>query len=286
LGATMFVSFAGVLGPDWGGALVLAWLTAGVLVLTRLGERLVVTRVLRYRTARQSWLAVDAAGLAGGRKVDVYVAPNAAGVFALGGHTVAVGQWSVGTGVRTPGLQAATATAVAQLRAGGTRADLAMGWWSGPWLLAKVIVGAFLRPGLQSVMRVVGSVLVGMSVFTFLNHGQPVAALLGVCMLADLAIAYLGRRRLRVAAQARAIPSLARAWKTPSLPPGPGLERGKGACAVSLEFYAGAVFTLGVGTGTSARAASGTSACPTAGLSDHLVRGPQGRRDRELPPFG
>lgn len=125
LGAAIFISFAGILGPDWGGALVLAWLAAGVLVLTRTGERLAATKVLRYRPAPQSWLAVDVARLAPGRKVDVYVAPMAAGVFALGGHTVAVGQWSVGTGVRTLNLQVATDTAVAQLRVGGTRPDLA-----------------------------------------------------------------------------------------------------------------------------------------------------------------
>lgn len=210
LGAAMFVSFAGIFGPEWGGGLLLAWLTAGVAVLTRPGERLAATRVLRYRPATQSWLAVDVARLAPGRKVDVYVAPMAAGVFALGGHTVAVGQRSVGTGGRTPNLQAETAAAVAQLRAGGTRPDLAMGWWSGPWLLAKLTVGAFLGPAMQSVMRVVGSVLAGMSVFTCLNHGQPVGALLAGCMLADLSVAYLGRRRVLLAARARAVPALAR----------------------------------------------------------------------------
>ena len=211
LGAAMFVSFAGILGPSWGGGLVLAWLAAGVLVLTRRGERLAATVVLRYRPAPQSWLAVDVARLAPGRGIDVCMAPEAAGVFALGGHTVAVGQWSVGAGGRTPNLQAAAAAAVAQLRAGGTRPDLAMGWWSGPWLLAKVIVGAFLRTGLHSVMRVVGSGLAGMSVFTCLSHGQPVGALLAACMLADLAIAYRTRRRLRIAARSHAIPTLARA---------------------------------------------------------------------------
>ena len=211
LGAAMFVSFAGILGPSWGGGLVLAWLAAGVLVLTRLGERLAATLVLRYRPAPRSWLAVDVDRLAPGRGVDVYVAPKAAGVFALGAHTVAVGQWSVGAGGRTPSLQAATAAAVAQLRAGGTRPDLAMGWWSGPWLLAKLVVGAFLGPRLQSVMRVVGSVLAGTSVFTCLSHAQPVGALLGACMLADLAVAHVSRRRLRVAARSRAIPTLARA---------------------------------------------------------------------------
>ncbi len=60
-------------------------------------------------------------------------------------------------------------------------------------------------------MRVVGSVLVGMSVFTCLSHGQPVGALLAACMLADLALAYFSRRRLRAAARSYPIPTLARA---------------------------------------------------------------------------
>ena len=53
--------------------------------------------------------------------------------------------------------------------------------------------------------------IAGMSVFTCLSHGQPGVALLGSCMLADLAVAYVDRRRLRVAARSRGIPSLARA---------------------------------------------------------------------------
>ena len=95
IGGAMLVTFAGILGPTWGGAVALAPLAAGALVLTRRGERLAATTVLRYRPAPGSWLV----------------------------------------------LQAATVSAVAELRAGRTWPELAMGWWSGPWLFAKMTVG-------------------------------------------------------------------------------------------------------------------------------------------------
>ena len=98
IGGAMLVTFAGILGPTWGGAVALAPLAAGALVLTRRGERLAATTVLRYRPAPGSWLAADVAWLALGRRIDVYVAPQASGAFALGGHTVAVGERSVGVG--------------------------------------------------------------------------------------------------------------------------------------------------------------------------------------------
>ncbi|MHB8188484.1 MAG: hypothetical protein ACYDDU_20925 [Dermatophilaceae bacterium] len=144
-----------------------------------------------------------------GRRIDVYVAPKATGVFALGGHTVAIGERSVDAGTRTAALQAAARQAVAELRAGRTRPELAMGWWSGPWLFAKLTAGAFLPPRWYPFFRLFGSVMVGMSVVTCLGHGQPVAAGLGVCLLADLALDYLGRRRAGAAARRRTVPSLA-----------------------------------------------------------------------------
>ena len=55
----MLVTFAGILGPTWGGAVALAWLAAGALVLTGPGERAAATTVLRYRPAPRSWLAAD-----------------------------------------------------------------------------------------------------------------------------------------------------------------------------------------------------------------------------------
>ena len=210
IGTAMLVTFAGILGPTWGAAVALGWLAAGALVLTRPGERLAATTVMRYRPAPQSWLAADVRQLAPGRRIDVYVAPKATGVFALGGHTVAIGERSVDAGTRTAALQAAARSAVAELRAGRTRPELAMGWWSGPWLFAKLTAGAFLRSRWHPFFRLF-SVMVGMSVVTCLGHGQPVAAGLGVCLLADLALDYLGRRRAGAAARRRTVPSLARA---------------------------------------------------------------------------
>ena len=128
IGTAMLVTFAGILGPTWGAAVALGWLAAGALVLTRPGERLAATTVLRYRPAPKSWLAADVRQLAPRRRIDVYVAPKATGVFALGGHTVAIGERSVDAGTRSPALQAAARSAVAELRAGRTRPELAMGW--------------------------------------------------------------------------------------------------------------------------------------------------------------
>ena len=105
IGTAMLVTFAGILGPTWGAAVALGWLAGGALVLTRPGERLAATTVLRYRPAPQSWLAADVRQLAPGRRIDVYVAPKATGVFALGGHTVAIGERSVDAGTRSPALQ-------------------------------------------------------------------------------------------------------------------------------------------------------------------------------------
>lgn len=85
-----------------------------------------------------------------------------------------------------------------------------MGWWSGPWLFAKTAVGAFVPRRWHPFFRLVGAVMVGASVVTCLRHGQPAAAGLGVCMLADLALASLDRHRAR-AARRRTVPSLARA---------------------------------------------------------------------------
>jgi len=209
IGTAMLVTFAGILGPTWGAAVALGWLAGGALVLTRPGERLAATTVMRYRPAPKSWLAADVRQLAPRRRIDVYVAPKATGVFALGGHTVAIGERSVDAGTRTAALQAAARSAVAELRAGRTRPELAMGWWSGPWLFAKLTAGAFLPPRWYPFFRLFGSVMVGMSVVTCLGHGQPVAAGLGVCLLADLALDYLGRRRAGAVARRRTVPSLA-----------------------------------------------------------------------------
>ncbi len=207
VGAVMVITFAGMLGPTWGSAIALGWLAAGAATLTQPGERLLAMRVLRYRRAAGSWLAADVHRLAPGRRVDVYVAPQALGVFALGGHTVAVGERSVGDGTRTRALQAATVAAVADLRSGGTRPELALMWWSSPWVVAKMLLGALLPRRWHPFFRILGGGMLAVAVGTCLGQGQPVAAALGVCMLVDLTLAYVSRRRIR-AAQRAASPRL------------------------------------------------------------------------------
>ena len=79
------------------------------------------------------------------------------------------------------------------------------------WLFAKLTVGAFVPRRWHPFFRLVGAVMVGASALTCLRHGQPAAAALGVCMLADLVLACLGRHRARAAVRLRTVPSLARA---------------------------------------------------------------------------
>ncbi len=207
IGVVMLVTFAGLLGPTWGGLAALAWLTAGVATLTRPGERLVVTAVLRYRRAAHSWLAAEVHRLAPGRRIEVYVAPHAFGVFAVGDHTIAVGQRSIEAATPTSALHAAAVAAVADLLAAKTRPQLAMTWWSAPWLLAKVTMGYLVPARWHPLLRILGCALMGMAVATCLRQGQPIAAALGVCMIADLALAYLARHQLRAAAR-RTLPTL------------------------------------------------------------------------------
>ena len=85
-----------------------------------------------------------------------------------------------------------------------------MGWWSGPWLFAKMTVDAFVPRRWHPFFRLVGAVMVGASAVTGLRHGQPAAAGLGACMLADLAQACLDRHRARAPLR-RTVPSLDRA---------------------------------------------------------------------------
>lgn len=94
IGAAMLVTIVGVAGPAWGGAVALGWFSTGVLMLIRAGERMTARTLLRYRPAIGTWLAGEVARLAPGRQIDVYVAPAALGVFAVGGYTVAIGQRS------------------------------------------------------------------------------------------------------------------------------------------------------------------------------------------------
>lgn len=63
---------------------------------------------------------------------------------ALGGHTIGLGEISVGAGASTPVLQAATAAAAVELRDGRTRPELPLMWWCAPWVFVKMLIGSLL----------------------------------------------------------------------------------------------------------------------------------------------
>ncbi len=208
IGAAMVVTFAGILGPTWGAAIGYGWLAGGVLASTRQGERLLAVTVMRFRRASDSWLAAEVNRLAPGRRYEVYVAPMTSGVFALGGYTVGIGEYSVGNGVPTPALQAAAVAAVGELRSGRTRSEVAMTWWTLPWLFTKMTLGFLVPRRWHPVLRVLASVMFTVAVLTCVRGGQLAAAALGVCFIGDLLLAANARRRTRGAGQS-VLPRLA-----------------------------------------------------------------------------
>ena len=138
LGAVFGIEVGVILGPI-GMLLAAGWLLAGLATGTPLGERALARVVLRYRPADGSWLEAEVRRLAPGRRVRVYVAPKASGVVALGGHTIGLGELSVGSGAPTPALLQATSAAVLELRSGKTRPELPLLWLSLPWWFAREV---------------------------------------------------------------------------------------------------------------------------------------------------
>ena len=130
-------------GPT-GLLLAAVWVVAGLLTLSRFAERVLARTVLRYRPAPGSWLEAEVRQLLPRRSVEVYVAPKASGVFALGGHTIGLGEASIGAGGPTAGLLAATSAAAAEQRDGRTRPEPPLMWWGLPWWFAKQIPGGLL----------------------------------------------------------------------------------------------------------------------------------------------
>jgi len=167
------------------------------LTLTGPVERLLAVTVFRYRRAGDSWLAAEVRRLAPGRRYEVYVAPGTSGVFALGGHTVGIGEHSVDDGLPTPELQQATAAAVAYLRAGRTRPELAMDWLAFPWFFVKLTVATVLPRRLHPVARTLAVCWCTAAAVMSPAHGQVGAAVLGACLVADLLLAARARRRQR-----------------------------------------------------------------------------------------
>jgi hypothetical protein len=139
-------STAPISAPGSRQATVAATFTGAVhlLTLSRFAERVLARTVLRYRAAPESWLEAEVRQLLPRRSVEVYVAPKASGVFALGGHTIGLGEASIGAGGPTAGLLAATSAAAAEQRDGRTRPEPPLMWWGLPWWFAKQIPGGLL----------------------------------------------------------------------------------------------------------------------------------------------
>ena len=207
LSAFLVVMAAAFLG-SWGSMVAVVWLLAGLAVLTRVGERAAVRAFLRCRPAPQSWLAADIAGLAPGRRIEVYVAPGLSGVFCVGGHTIAAGARSVGAGTRTGALHAGVVEAVRDLGQWRTRVQLAMLWWAGPWLASTWVLSSLLGPRPMAFLRLVAPVFLIMAVLVSVGRGEWAAAGLGCVILLDAVLSRVARHRHR--SQDRApVPTLA-----------------------------------------------------------------------------
>lgn len=196
LGVVLLVVAGSMLGPP-GLLLAMLWLAAGLATVSRVGERFVARRVLRYRPVPGSWLEAEVHRLLPGRRVEVYVAPKASGVFALGGRTIALGEISVGAGAPTPALLATAAAAAAQLHRGSTRPELPLMWWAAPWWFAKQIPRHLVPRRWQPLIKVWTVCLVVASIAGSVNHGRPFAAALAVCAVTDLGITAIRNRRSR-----------------------------------------------------------------------------------------
>jgi hypothetical protein len=197
MGVILFVVAGSVFGPP-GVLLAAIWLVTGLLTGFRFGERALIRTVLRYRPAPTSWLEAEVRRLLPGRRVDVYVAPKATGVFALGGHTIGLGEASVGAGDPTPGLLAATAAAAEQLRAGRTRPELPLLWWCLPWWFAKKIPGRLPPRRWQPLVKLWATCEVAAAMAGGVQTGHPSVIVVTGLAITDLCItAVRGRRQRR-----------------------------------------------------------------------------------------
>jgi hypothetical protein len=120
-------------------------------------------------------------------------------VSALGGHTIGLGEASVGAGDPTPGLLAATAAAAAeQLRAGRTRPGLPLLWWCLPWWFAKKIPGRLLPRRWQPLAKLWAICVVAAAMAGGVQTGHPSVIVVTGLAITDLCItAVRGRRQRR-----------------------------------------------------------------------------------------
>lgn len=196
LGAILFVAAGSMLGPP-GLMLALIWLLSGALTGFRLGEQVLARTVLRYRRAGGSWLDAEVRRLLPGRRVDVYVAPKAIGVFALGGYTIGLGETSVGSGAPTPALLAATAAAARELSAGRTRPELSLLWWGVPWWFARQIPGRLVPRRLQPLLKVWTVGVAAAAVVNGVHVGHPSVIVMVALAATDLCVRGIRGRQQR-----------------------------------------------------------------------------------------
>jgi len=194
MGVVLVVVAGSLLGPP-GFLLAVLWLVAGLVTLPRFGERLLTRTVLRYRPAPGSWLEAEVRRLLPGRRVDVYVAPKASGVFALGGHTIGLGEASLGAGAANPALLMATAAAVDELRRGPTRPELPLMWWAAPWWVAKQIPRHLVPRRWRPLIKMWAVLLLVAAIVSSVHGGSPSAVALTVCGVTDLFITGMRSRR-------------------------------------------------------------------------------------------
>jgi hypothetical protein len=142
-------------------------------------------------------------GLLPDRRVDVYETPKASGVFALGGHTIGLGEASTGTGAPTPVLLAATAAAAEELR-GGNGPELPLLWWGVPWWFARQIPGRVLPRRWQPLLKVWAVGVLAVAAVNAVPNGRPGFIVVSALAVIDLCIVGIRGRRLR--RQRRPIP--------------------------------------------------------------------------------
>ena len=209
VGAILCVAAGSMLGPA-GLLLAAVWLVVGLLTVFRFGEGALARMVLRYRPAPDSWLEAEVRRLLPGQRVAVYVAPKASGVFPLGGHTIGLGELSVGAGTPTPALLLATAAAVEELLGGRTRPELPLLWWCVPWWFAKQIPGRLLPRRWQPLIKLWSVGVVAAAVVNALQVGHLTFIVVTTLAVTDLCIAGIRGRRQRP----RAYPLLSRSATT------------------------------------------------------------------------
>ena len=138
----------------------------------------------------------------------MYVAPKAAGVFALGRHTIGLGGASAGSGAPTPALLAATAAAAGELCSDRTWPELSLLWWGVPWWFARQIPGHLLPRRWKPLLKVWGVGVGAAAVVHGVQVGHPFVVVLVFLAATDLCIRGIRGRQQRRRLHRRGFPQL------------------------------------------------------------------------------